>query len=87
MGILADMVPKPQLVESWTVSDDKPFPIMPIAAVAGMLVFTYRGSMPARRALIGYFAVLVALEVGWFAIAPTAPWLEVVRWFRGLPLT
>jgi hypothetical protein len=56
-------------------------------AVAGMLVFTYRGSAPARRALIGYFAVLVALEVGWFAIAPTAPWLEVVRWFRGLPLT
>lgn len=56
-------------------------------AVAGLMVFTYRGSSAARRALIGYFAVLVCLEVGWFAIAPTAAWLDVVRWFRGLPLT
>ena len=55
--------------------------------VAGILVFTYRGSARARRALIGYFVVLVALEVGWFVIAPTTPWLAVVRWFRGLPLT
>lgn len=55
--------------------------------VAGILVFTYRGSAQARRALIGYFVVLVALEVGWFVIAPTMPWLAVVRWFRGLPLT
>jgi len=55
--------------------------------IAGLLVFTYRGSAPARRALVGYFAVLVLLELGWFVIAPTALWLEAVGWFRGIPLT
>lgn len=55
--------------------------------IGGLLVFTYRGSTAARRALLGYFAVLVFLEVGWFVIAPTAPWLEAVGWFRAMPLT
>jgi hypothetical protein len=55
--------------------------------IAALLVFTFRGSASARRALIGYFAVLVVLEVGWFTIAPTATWLGAVHWFRGLPLT
>jgi hypothetical protein len=55
--------------------------------VASVLVFTYRGSAAARRALIGYFAALVFLQLGWFVIAPTALWLEAVRWFRAIPLT
>jgi hypothetical protein len=55
-------------------------------AIAGMLVFTYRGSASARRALLGYFVVLVLLEIGWFVFSPTAAWLEAVRWFRGLAL-
>ena len=56
-------------------------------AIAATLVFTFRGSRPARRALIGYFAVLVVLEAGWFAFSPTAAWLEAVRWFRSIPLS
>ncbi len=55
--------------------------------IAVLLVFTYRGSTAARRALLGYFAVLVSLELGWFLIAPTAMWLRAVRWFRSVPLT
>ncbi|MBL8137827.1 MAG: hypothetical protein JNL48_14475 [Acidobacteria bacterium] len=55
--------------------------------VAGLLVFTYRGSVAARRALVSFFAVLVLLQLGWFWIAPRAFWLEAVRWFRGIPLT
>jgi hypothetical protein len=55
--------------------------------IAGLLVFTYRGPAAARRALVGYFAALVFLQLGWFVIAPTALWLEAVRWFRGIPLT
>jgi hypothetical protein len=55
--------------------------------IAGGLVFTYRGPAAPRRALLGVFAVLVILQLGWFVIAPTAPWLEAVRWFRGIPLT
>jgi len=58
-----------------------------VVVVAGLLVFTYRGSAAARRALMGYFTVLVFLQLGWFVIAPTAFWLEIVRWFRGIPLT
>jgi len=55
-------------------------------AMAGMLVFTFRGPAPARRALLGYFAVLVVLEIGWFVVSPTAAWLEAVRWFRSMAL-
>ena len=55
--------------------------------IAGLLVFSYRGAAAARRALVGYFVVLVFLQLGWFVIAPTALWLEAVRWFRGIPLT
>ena len=54
---------------------------------AGVLVFSYRGPAPARRALIWYFVVLVSLEISWFAVAPTAAWLEVMRWFRAVTLT
>lgn len=56
-------------------------------ATAGLLVFSYRALPTPRRALVTYFALLVALEVGWFTFALTAPWLYVVAWFRGLPLT
>jgi hypothetical protein len=55
--------------------------------IAGLLVFTYRGPAAPRRALIGYFVVLLLLQLGWFVIAPTAFWLETVRWFRAVPLT
>jgi benzodiazapine receptor len=55
--------------------------------VAGVLVFSYRRGTPARWALNGYFAAFVLLELGWFVISPTRPWLEAARWFRGLSLT
>lgn len=53
-------------------------------AIAGALVFSFRGASPARRALVGYFVVLVVLEAGWFVVSPTAAWLEAVRWFRSV---
>lgn len=56
-------------------------------AAAGLLVFSYRAQPAARRALVTYFSLLVALELGWFTFALTAPWLYVVAWFRSLPLT
>ena len=56
-------------------------------AAAGLLVFSYRAQPAARRALATYFSLLVVLELGWFTIALTSPWLYVVAWFRGLPLT
>jgi hypothetical protein len=55
--------------------------------VAAGLVFTYRGPATARRALIGYLAAFVVIELGWFIVAPTPMWLEAVRWFRSPPLT
>ncbi|HEY8559516.1 MAG TPA: hypothetical protein VIL74_03865 [Pyrinomonadaceae bacterium] len=54
---------------------------------SGLLVFSYRGELSARRALIAYFALLVVLEVGWFTFALSSAWLFIVGWFRGLPLT
>lgn len=56
-------------------------------AIAGLLVFSYRGGPAARRALIGYFVLLVVLEAGWFTVSQTRPWLQAVGWFRSLPLT
>ena len=56
-------------------------------AAAGLLVFTYRGGLAPRRALVGYFVLLVTLEVGWFTFSLTPPWLNAVAWFRNLPLT
>ena len=56
-------------------------------AAAGLLVFSYRTQLAARRALVSYFLLLVALELGWFTFALTSPWLYVVAWFRSLPLT
>ncbi len=41
--------------------------------VAAALVFTYRGSAPARRALIAYFGVLVTLECGWLSFLRRRP--------------
>ena len=54
---------------------------------AGLLAFSYRAQPAARRALVMYFTLLVVLELGWFTLALTSPWLHVVAWFRGLPLT
>ncbi len=56
-------------------------------AAAGLLAFSYRAQPAARRALATYFSLLVALELGWFTFALTAPWLYAVAWFRSLPLT
>ena len=55
--------------------------------IAALLVFSYRAQPAARRALVGYFVFFLAMEVGWFTLALTAPWLSAVRWFRALPLT
>ena len=56
-------------------------------AVAAVLVFSYRGPGEPRRALIGYFILLVILEIGWFTFAHTSAWLQMVSLFRSLPLT
>lgn len=42
---------------------------------------------PHRRAFLHMLLVFVPLHLFWFTGAQTAFWLEVVRWFRGLPLT
>ena len=54
---------------------------------AAFLVFSYKGPASPRRALIGYFVLLVMLEIGWFTIARTGAWVDLVMWFRSLPLT
>jgi hypothetical protein len=54
--------------------------------VAAVIVFSYKGNGPARSALLGYFVLLAALEIGWFTFARTETWLEAVGWFRSLPL-
>ncbi|MDI1242573.1 MAG: hypothetical protein PSX80_11700 [bacterium] len=56
-------------------------------AVAGLLVFSYRGSGPPKRALIGYFVFLVTLEVGWFTVSLTSQWKQIMHFYRSLPLT
>jgi hypothetical protein len=55
-------------------------------AIAGVLVFSYRSRPRPRRALVGFFCVLVLLELGWFTVARTSDWLGIVRRFRDLPL-
>lgn len=56
-------------------------------AAAGVLVFSYRGPDSAKRALRGYFLLLMILELGWFTFAHTGVWLQIVAFFRSLPLT
>lgn len=55
--------------------------------VAGVLVFSYRGPGSAKFALVGYFVLLMILELGWFTFAPTDAWLQMAAFFRSLPLT
>jgi hypothetical protein len=55
--------------------------------VAAVLVFSYKGAAQPRRALLGYFVLLLTLETGWFTFAWTEAWLYLVGVFRGLPLT
>ncbi len=61
------------------------FSLATIAAAA--LVFSYKGPTAPRRALFGYFVLLVTLEVAWFTLARTDTWVNAVAWFRSLPLT
>jgi hypothetical protein len=42
---------------------------------------------PARRAFLHLLVLFVPLHALWFTAGQTSLWLEVVRWFRGLPLT
>lgn len=72
-------LPSPGLYQSLT--------FVPATAAAALLVFSYRAQPAARRALVRYFSLLVALELGWFTLALITPWLYVVAWFRSLPLT
>jgi hypothetical protein len=72
-------LPEPWLYQAVT------FTLATVAA--GLLVFSYRAQPAPRRALVAYFTLLVALELGWFSLALTAPWLYFVAWFRGFPLT
>lgn len=55
--------------------------------IAALLVFSYRGSGRPKRALLGYFVFLVALEVGWFTVSVTSSWKSLMTLYRGLPLT
>ncbi len=40
-----------------------------------------------RRAFLHLLAIFVPLHLFWFSGAQTTWWLEIVRWFRALPLT
>ena len=42
---------------------------------------------PYRRAFLHLLLVFAPLHLFWFTGAQSAAWLEVVRWFRALPLT
>ena len=42
---------------------------------------------PHRRAFLHLLLIFVPLHIFWFSGAQSAAWLDVVRWFRGLPLT
>ena len=55
--------------------------------LAGILVFSFRGKGGPKRALIGYFVFLVALEVGWFTVSLTSLWRSIMSLYRELPLT
>lgn len=55
--------------------------------VAGLLVFSYRGNGPPKRALVGYFVFLVTLEIGWFTVSLTSQWKQIMHLYRALPLT
>jgi hypothetical protein len=55
--------------------------------VAGLLVFSYRGKGPQKRALVGYFVFLVTLEIGWFTVSLTSSWKSLMSLYRSLPLT
>ena len=61
------------------------FSLATVAAAA--LVFSYKGPTAPRRALFGYFVLLVTLEVAWFTLTRTDTWVNAVAWFRSLPLT
>lgn len=56
-------------------------------ALAAFLVFSYRGSGRPKRALLGYLAFLVALEIGWFTVSLTSSWRSLMSLYRSLPLT
>ena len=50
-----------------------------------ILYFVDRG--PHRKAFLHMFAVFAAGHLFWFTGAQTDWWLEIVRWYRSLPLT
>ena len=72
-------LPNPLLYQAAT------FSLATIAAA--LLVFSYKGTVSARRALFGYFVLLVILEISWFTLAHTGEWIYLVAWFRSIPLT
>jgi hypothetical protein len=49
------------------------------------LVLLDRG--PYRRAFVHMLVLFATLHALWFTFGQTNAWLEMVRWFRGLPLT
>jgi len=56
---------------------------------AVMLVVLFAAPLPpaARRAAIGLVGLVLALNVGWFAFAPTEGWRSIANAFRMLPLS
>lgn len=55
--------------------------------LAAALVVSFRGPVPARRALLALLALFVVAHSLWFTFAPTRPWHDFVVGFRSLPLT
>lgn len=55
--------------------------------LAATLVFTFRGPVPARRALLAMLALFVVAHTLWFTFAPSRLWHDFVVGFRSLPLT
>lgn len=56
---------------------------------AVMLLVLFAAPLPpaARRAAIGLVGLVLALNVGWFALAPTEGWRSIANAFRTLPLS
>jgi hypothetical protein len=52
-----------------------------------ILLLWFRDSGPYRRAFLQMLVVFVIGHLLWFSFGQTAAWLDLVRWFRGLPLT
>jgi hypothetical protein len=64
------------------------YPLIGFGATNAILLMLWLiDRSPARRAFLHLLLIFLPLHLFWFTGAQTSWWLEVVRWFRGLPLT